>query len=101
MTLHVQAISKKFSESSDLVWYDLDQKTLDTLVSLLSQTLEISMTSNDSTPKMFSSDGTEWASEPDSHKEHIRNNVRSISTRQAAQLVADTLETASDLLLVR
>lgn len=115
MTLHVQAISEKFSESSAPVWYYLDQKTLNTLVALLSHSLQAAVARDD-----FDSDDTEGALESDSREEHIKNATassdgcspetssgvyvkrgRSISARQAVQLVADILEAASDLMLVR
>lgn len=101
------------------MWYYLD-KTLSSLVTLLSHSLQTVITYNDVTPKTFNSDDTEWASEPITHEENIRNasfpskgckskacrgvcikGQRSVSTRQAAQLVGDILETASHLMLVR
>lgn len=120
MTLYVQAISEKFSKSSALVWYYLDQKIPSMLVTLLSHSLQTVVTKNDLAPKIFNSDDTERASVSITHEENARNaslpsngctqktcrdvcikGQRSISTRQAAQLVADILESASQLLLVR
>lgn len=120
MTRHVQAISERFSKSSALAWYYLDQKTLNTLVALLSHSLQTLVTDNDFTPKIFNSDDTERASESNTHEENIRDvhvpshgckpktcrgvcikGQKSISARQAVQLVADILETASHLMLVR
>ncbi len=106
-TAHVQVISQRFSESSDPVWYYLDQETLNTLISLLSYSLQAAISN---------SADTEQTSDP--HDEDIRNNIaspksckldsssgvymkRSISAKRAVQLVVDILQTASDLMLVR
>lgn len=114
MTLHIQVILERFSQSGTPGWYYLDQKTLDTLVALLSYSLQTAVTGHDLTPETSNSADTKWALESDSHEENNRNaaapsNGRipesssggSISTQQTVQLVADILQTASDLMLVR
>lgn len=119
MTLHVQVISEHFSESSAPVLYNLDQKTLNTLVALLSYSLQAAVTGNNLALEMSNSVEIKQALESGSHEENIRNAIApsngsipdsssgvyikrrgSISTKQAVQLVADILQTASDLMLV-
>lgn len=98
----------------------MDQKTLNALVALLSYSLQAAVTSNDFTPEMSNSADIKQALESHSHDENIRSDIApsngcipdssrgvyikrggSISTKQAVQLVADILQTASDLMLVR
>ncbi|XP_044196388.1 polycystic kidney disease 1 like 1-like [Thunnus albacares] len=111
---HIQAISEQFSESSVPVWYHLDQKTLNSLVTLLSYSLQAAVTGYDFTTN--SADITQEM-ESDSHTgENIRNAIAdpngcisdsssgvfiktSISTKQVMRLVDDILQTASDLML--
>lgn len=111
MTHHVQAISQYYSKSSSTVWFSLDQKTLHTLITLLSHVLQAAITNNDFAPTMFNAD--EGASETDVHEDKIKNATlaadscelkasdAAISMWQVVYLVADILETASDLMLVR
>ncbi|KAG8009401.1 Polycystic kidney disease 1 like 1 [Nibea albiflora] len=118
VTLHVQIISEHFSESSARVRYYMDQKTLNTLVALLSYSLQAAVTGNNLAPEMSNSVDIKQALESGSHEENIRNAIApsngsipdsssgvyikrrgSISTKQAVQLVADILQTASDLML--
>ncbi|XP_070784659.1 polycystin-1-like protein 1 [Enoplosus armatus] len=100
VTVHVQVISDQLSESSAPVWYYLDQKTLNTLVTLLSYSLQASVTSDDFAPEM-----ADIKQESDPHDGNIRNVIAaskrggSISTKQTVQLVADILQTASHLML--
>lgn len=119
VTRHVQAISKEISEISSPARYSLDQETIYTLVTLLSYSLRAAIPNNDSATEMFNCDVAEPALESGLHKENIKNAAfpsncrkpetssgvklkrRSISPRQAVQLVSDILETASDLMLVR
>lgn len=119
MTLHVQVISEHFSESSAPVLYNLDQKTLNTLVALLSYSLQAAVIGNNLALEMSNSVEIKQALKSGSHEENIRNAIApsngsipdsssgvyikrrgSISTKQAVQLVADILQTASDLMLV-
>lgn len=111
MTHHVQAISQYFSKSSSTVWFSLDQKTLHTLITLLSHILQAAITNDDFAPTTFNAD--EGASETDLREENIRNATlaadgcelkasdAAISTWQVVYLVGDILKTASDLMLVR
>ncbi|XP_035510575.1 polycystic kidney disease 1 like 1 [Morone saxatilis] len=116
VALHVQAISKQFFASSAPLWHHLDQETLNTLVSLLSYSLQASLTSDDFAPEMSYNADIKEAFNSDSHKENIRNapsngcipdsssgvhiqRGRLILTKQAVQLVADILQAASDLML--
>nr|XP_046228097.1 polycystic kidney disease 1 like 1 [Scatophagus argus] len=120
VTLHVQVISEQFSESRAPVYgYYLDQETLDTLIDLLSYSLQAAVACNDFTPETPNSADSKQALESDSHKKNIRNATGpsngcvpesssvyiqrqgSLSAKQAVQLVADILQTAADLMLVR
>lgn len=108
VTGHVQVISKQLSESSAPGRFYLDQKTLNTLVSLLSYSLQAAVASNDFTPAMSTSADITQTLKSDPHDEiqdspssvYIKRDG-SISTKQALQLIADILQTASDLMLVR
>lgn len=111
VTHHIQAISQYFSKSSSTVWFSLDQKTLHTLITLLSHILQAAITNNDFAPTTFNADV--GASETDLREENIRNATlaadgcelkasnAAISSWQVVYLVADILKTASDLMLVR
>lgn len=115
--VHIQAISDQFLQSSTPVLYSLDNKTLNTLITVLSYTLQAVVNSHDSileTPKsVFINQALESDSPngenigtiiaaphgciPDSHT----RKGGLISKKQVAQLVADIHQTASDLMLVR
>ncbi|XP_070709442.1 polycystin-1-like protein 1 [Pempheris klunzingeri] len=108
VTDHVRGISERFSESSAPIWYDLDQKTLDTLVGLLSHSLQAAVASNDFPPGMSNSADIKQALESDSHDDNIQNDIApstgctpdsSSGVYRAVQLVTDILQTASDLML--
>ncbi|XP_028425777.1 polycystic kidney disease 1 like 1 [Perca flavescens] len=106
VTVHVQVISEQFSESSALVRYYLEQKTLNTLLALLSYSLQAAVTSNDVTAEMSTSADITLTLESDSHDEIQDSSSgvymkqgESISTKHALQLVAEILQTASDLML--
>ncbi|TNN59486.1 Polycystic kidney disease 1 like 1 [Liparis tanakae] len=81
-------------------------QTLTTLVALLSRSLQAALTRNDFTPEMSPSADIKQALESDPHDE-IQDSPSGIymdqglpiSTKQALQLVADILQTASDLML--
>ncbi|XP_034416623.1 polycystic kidney disease 1 like 1 [Cyclopterus lumpus] len=102
VAVHVQIISELFSSAP--VWYS--QKTLNTLVALLSRSLQAALTSHDFTPEMSTSGDITQTLESDPHDE-IQDSLSGISmdqglpisTKQALQLVADILQTASDLML--
>ncbi|KAA8580858.1 hypothetical protein FQN60_013816 [Etheostoma spectabile] len=106
VTVHVQVISEQFSDSSTPVRYYLEQKTLNTLLALLSYSLQAAVTRNDVTAEMSTSADTTLTLESDLHDE-IQDSPRgvymkrreSISTKHAVQLVAEILQTASDLML--
>uniref|UniRef100_A0A3Q3J1C2 Polycystic kidney disease protein 1-like 1 n=1 Tax=Monopterus albus TaxID=43700 RepID=A0A3Q3J1C2_MONAL len=119
VTAHVQAISDQFLESSTPVQYHLDHETLDTLITLLSYILQATATSHDftlETPHSVSiiqaldsptgqnlrnTTAAPDAYVPDSSSgAHIKQGGLS-SEKQVVQLVADLLQTASDLMLVR
>ncbi|XP_045922035.1 polycystic kidney disease 1 like 1 [Micropterus dolomieu] len=118
VTVHVQVISEQLSKPSSAVWNDQDQETLTTLVTLLSHSLQAAVTNNGFTPEMSNSADITQALGSDSHDGNFRNAIapssgcipdsssgvyiqrgRSISTKQTVQLVADILQTASDLML--
>ncbi len=120
MTLHIQFISKQFSESAAPVGYNLDQKTLNTLVALLSYSLQVAITNNDLTPEMSNSADIKRPLQSDSLERNIKHAVNhfngcipessngvfirgggSVSAQQMVQLVADILQTVLDLMLVR
>ncbi|XP_044196392.1 polycystic kidney disease 1 like 1-like [Thunnus albacares] len=109
---HIQAISEQFSESSVPVWYHLDQKTLNSLVTLLSYSLQAAVTSYNFTTN--SADITQEMESDSFAGENTRNAIAdrngcishsssgvfiktSISTKQVMRLVDDILQTASDL----
>nr|XP_020465285.1 polycystic kidney disease protein 1-like 1 [Monopterus albus] len=117
VTAHVQAISDQFLESSTPVQYHLDHETLDTLITLLSYILQATATSHDftlETPHSVSiiqaldsptgqnlrnTTAAPDAYVPDSSSgAHIKQGGLS-SEKQVVQLVADLLQTASDLML--
>ena len=112
MRAHIQAISEQFSESSVPVWYHLDQKTLNSLVTLLSYSLQAAVTGYDFTTN--SADITQEMESDSLTGENIRNAIAdpngcisdsssgvfiktSISTKPAMRLVDDILQTVSDL----
>lgn len=115
MTVHVQAISKQLPASRAAVRHHPDQKTLNTLVSLLSYSLQVVVDSRDLTlEKPNTADAAqEMESGPPAGERDAKaslygctsdsNSVfkTSISTQQVVQLTDDILRTASDLILVR
>uniref|UniRef100_A0A3B4XJB1 Polycystin 1 like 1, transient receptor potential channel interacting n=1 Tax=Seriola lalandi dorsalis TaxID=1841481 RepID=A0A3B4XJB1_SERLL len=120
VAVHVQAISDLFLESRAPVHYHLDHRTLNTLVVLLSYILQAAGKNHNFTPQMPNMDNITQVLELDSPTgENIRNSIAfpgcipasatsdhiklggSPATNQMAQLVVDTLQTASDLMLVR
>lgn len=82
-------MSKKLWKPDTAAWLSLDEKTLNTLVDLLSHTLKATVGSDN-----FAEDSAPSGGSP--------TNIgrRPALQRQAMQLVIDTLETASDLILV-
>lgn len=101
MTSHIQAISPQFGPS---VRFSLDQQTLNTLVVLLSHSLQ----ATGHRPGTFSR--VDGGAEPDSPEENILNASSVItsclieeplSAQQVVQLVTDVLEATADLMLVR
>ncbi|KAM6908104.1 polycystin-1-like protein 1 [Lycodopsis pacificus] len=102
VTVHVRVISGQFSSAP--VW--CSQKTLNTLVALLSHSLQAVLTSNDFTPEMSTGADITQALESDPHDE-VQDSPSGIymeqglliSTKQALRLAADILQTASDLML--
>lgn len=118
VTRHIQFISERFQGSSVPAWYDLDQRTLSTMVALLSYSLQAAIKNHDFTTKMSKSVDTKPPLESDSLEANIKNpinlsngcipgsfsgvNVKRgerISTQQMVHLVADILQTVSDLML--
>lgn len=85
MTLHVRSVSEKLWKLRPF----LDEKTLDTLVDLLSHSLKAASGSDNFTDVSGPSGGSPTS---------IRRWPA--LQRQAMQLVIDTLETALDLILV-
>ncbi|CAJ1082323.1 polycystic kidney disease 1 like 1 [Xyrichtys novacula] len=99
---HVKAISKRLSQSRAPGWYHLDQKTLNTLVALLSYSLQAAVNRDDSSLAKSVSGDTKWTSESASHGYDRKNDSSSgekLSTKQVLQLKADILQTATDLML--
>ncbi|KAL6097956.1 pkd1l1 [Pungitius sinensis] len=102
VTVHTQVVSEQFSGAP--AWYS--QKTLNTLVALLSHCLQAALTTNDLRPEMSASGDITQAFGPDRRDEmqdspsgvHVERGSPT-STKQALQLVADILQTASDLML--
>ncbi|XP_050922890.1 LOW QUALITY PROTEIN: polycystic kidney disease 1 like 1 [Lates calcarifer] len=119
VTVHVQDISDLFLESTFPAWNHLNHKTLNSLVTVLSYILQAAVTNHDFTPETPNIDNITHVLESDSPTgENIRNTIASpdvcipasstgvhfkrggsVSTKQMAQLVGDTLQTASDLIL--
>ncbi|XP_068438427.1 polycystin-1-like protein 1 [Clinocottus analis] len=90
VAVYVQVISEQFSSAP--VWYSL--KTLNTLVALLAHSLQA--TSADITQALESDPHDEIQDSPSGI--YIEEGLL-LSTKQALQLVADILQTASDLML--
>lgn len=89
VTLHVRSMSEKFWKPGAAPWSSLDEKTLNTLVDLLSHSLKATVASDN-----FTEDSAPSGGSPTSI------GRRPAVQRLAMQLVIDTLETASDLILV-
>lgn len=89
MTLHVRSVSEKVWKPGAAVWSSLDEKTLNTLVDLLSHSLKVSA-------------GRDNFTEDSGHSGGSPTSIgrRPAQQRQAMQLLIDTLETALDLILV-
>lgn len=83
VTLHVQSVSEMLWKPS------LDEETLNSLVDLLSQSLKATVSGD-----IFTEDTAHSGGCPDSY------GGRPALQRQAMQLLTDTLEMASDLILV-
>ncbi|KAM8822788.1 polycystin-1-like protein 1 [Spinachia spinachia] len=92
VTVHTRVISEQFSRTP--AWYS--QKTLNTLVALLSHCLQAALTTNDLGPEMSAGADITQALASDQHEEMQDSPI---STKQALQLVADILQTAVDLML--
>ncbi|XP_065805230.1 polycystin-1-like protein 1 [Labrus bergylta] len=116
VTAHVQDISERLSQARAPGGYHLNQETLNTLVTLLSYSLQAAVNSNDLSSEKFNSGDTKQALGPDSRNEYIRNGLSggcipgsspgvyietlgSISTKQMMQVVDEILHTATDLVL--
>ncbi|XP_041670635.1 LOW QUALITY PROTEIN: polycystic kidney disease 1 like 1 [Cheilinus undulatus] len=113
---HVQAVSERLSKSRAQGSYHLAQETLNTLVALLSYSLQAAVNGNNFPSEKFNRGDTNQAFGSDSHDENIRNALSnaciahsstgdykekfgSISTRQFIQLVAEILQTAAELMM--
>lgn len=121
MTTHIQAVSDLFFTSNAPAHYHLDQKSLNSLVVLLSYVLQAAVTNRNIKPEMPNMGNITQVLESDFPKdENTRNTVVSHSgcmsapsttdhvrvegstaTKQKTQLVVDILQTASNLMLVR
>lgn len=117
MIAHIQSIADQFLESSTPVLYNLDDKTLNTLITVLSYTLQALLNSHDLIQETPKSVFINQALESDSPNGETRRTVIAarhgcipdshidkgglISAKQVAQLVAGIHQTASDLMLVR
>uniref|UniRef100_A0AAQ4P3R6 Polycystic kidney disease 1b n=1 Tax=Gasterosteus aculeatus aculeatus TaxID=481459 RepID=A0AAQ4P3R6_GASAC len=102
VTVHTRLISEQFSSAP--AW--CSQTTLNTLVALLSHCLQAALITDDFGPEMSASADITQALGSDQHDEMQDSRSGShmergspISTKKALQLVADILQTASDLML--
>lgn len=86
VTLHVRSVSEKLWKPDAATWLSLDRKTLSTLVELLSHSLKATV------------GGDNFTAPSGGRPTSIGR--RPAVQRQAVQLVSDTLETVSDLILV-
>ncbi|KAM7390602.1 hypothetical protein PAMA_008670 [Pampus argenteus] len=108
VTAHIRAISEQFSVFNVLVRYHLDQKTLNSLVTLLSYSLQAAVTGHDSITQELDSDSLAGENirnakaAPNGYISDSSSGVfikTSISTKQAMRLADDILQTASELML--
>uniref|UniRef100_A0AAQ6IQD0 Polycystic kidney disease 1b n=2 Tax=Anabas testudineus TaxID=64144 RepID=A0AAQ6IQD0_ANATE len=110
--VHIQAISDQFLESSSPVQYSLDSKTLNTLITVLSHTLQAAAFSPESSliTQALESDSpngenmTTTVAAPRGCTSESQTGVHIgrgglTSAKQLAQLIADVHQTASDLML--
>ncbi|XP_029978904.1 polycystic kidney disease 1 like 1 [Sphaeramia orbicularis] len=97
--LYIQSMSEQFADSSAPVRFHLDQKTLNTLVDLLSYSLQtftsVQICNNTDIKEALEIDG---CLADVSRGSHIKQGGF-ISSKQLVQLVADILHTASNLML--
>lgn len=107
VTGHIQAISQRFSKFSTSVQFSLDQQTLNTLVALLSHSLQATVRGNRTRiSKRVDANGE---LEADLHEEirKGRSIINSceleepVSAQHVVQIVTDVLEVTADLMLVR
>lgn len=105
---HIQAISRRFSKFGTSVQFSLDQQTLNTLVALLSHSLQATVRGNRT--RISSRSDANGELEADLHEENIRKGQSIVnsceleeptSTQYVVQLVTDVLEVTADLMLVR
>lgn len=89
VTLHVRSVSERLWKPGAAAWSSLEEKTLNTLVDLLSHSLKATVGWDN-----FTEDSAPSGGSPTSI------GRRPALQRQAVQLVIDTLETALDLILV-
>lgn len=94
----VTAYVQQFCEASAGRWCHSGQDTLNSLVSLLSYSLHVVSKGDFTTETNKSADITQVSESGSSTGLHIK---QSVPVKQAVQLVADILQTASDLILVR
>ncbi|XP_028289333.1 polycystic kidney disease 1 like 1 [Parambassis ranga] len=92
----VTAYVQQFCEASAGSWCLSDQDTLNSLVSLLSYSLRVVSTGDFTAETTKSADITQVSDSGSSTGLHIK---QSVPVKQAVQLVADILQTASDLIL--
>ncbi|XP_069561677.1 polycystin-1-like protein 1 [Brachyistius frenatus] len=101
VTAHVQVVSELFSKSSAPDQYHGNQKTLNSLVSLLSYSLQ-AVTSYENTPRTHNSADITKAQESDSltgeNTRDVEDAPGGCLPEQLVPLVADILQTASDLM---
>lgn len=105
---HIQAISRRFSKFGTSVQFILDQRTLNTLVALLSHSLQAAVKGNRT--RISSRVDANGELEADLHEENTRKGRSIINTceleepvsaQHVIQLVTDVLEVTADLMLVR
>ncbi|KAM3593069.1 uncharacterized protein V6R79_005557 [Siganus canaliculatus] len=101
-TRHVVAISGRFPDSRAPVWYHLDQNTLQSLVALLSHSLQVVLTDTNSSAEPSNVADIKQAFESDSRNDNSKTSFKSCRPESMRggrkQLSADILQAASQLM---
>lgn len=97
---HVKAISAELSRPSAPKRYQPDQRALNTLVTVLSCSLEATVTARDVTDVTREVEPNPWVG-LNPGKGLTDDNLQTSRSQQLEQLVETILQTASDVILVR